>query len=110
MLYCPENIFSNKIPALDVNFIHPNSYKNVYGEETESYASKLAPTISSWYKAFRNISVVGLLCVLVYLGIRILIETSAQGKANIKKHYELVCGIMFGFCNSFYNGWNFNAY
>ena len=85
MLYCPENIFSNKIPALDVNFIHPNSYKNVYGEETESYASKLAPTISSWYKAFRNISVVGLLCVLVYLGIRILIETSAQGKAKYKE-------------------------
>lgn len=85
MLYCPENIFSNKIPALDVNFIHPNSYKNVYGEDTESYASKLAPTISSWYKAFRNISVVGLLCVLVYLGIRILIETSAQGKAKYKE-------------------------
>lgn len=85
MLYCPENIFSNKIPALDVNFIHPNSYTNVYGEEAESYASRLAPTISSWYKAFRNISVVGLLCVLVYLGIRILIETSAQGKAKYKE-------------------------
>ena len=85
MLYCPENIFSNKIPALDVNFIHPNSYTNVYGESTPSYASKLAPTISSWYKAFRNISVVGLLCVLVYLGIRILIETSAQGKAKYKE-------------------------
>ena len=85
MLYCPENIFSNKIPALDVNFIHPNSYTNVYGEETESYASRLAPTIASWYKAFRNISVVGLLCVLVYLGIRILIETSAQGKAKYKE-------------------------
>ena len=85
ILYCPENIFSNKIPALDVNFIHPNSYTNVYGEGTESYASRLAPTIASWYKAFRNISVVGLLCVLVYLGIRILIETSAQGKAKYKE-------------------------
>ena len=85
MLYCPENIFSNKIPALDVNFIHPNSYTNVYGEEAKSYASRLAPTISSWYQAFRNISVVGLLCVLVYLGIRILIETSAQGKAKYKE-------------------------
>lgn len=85
MLYCPENIFANKIPAFDVNFIHPNSYTGVYGQQEKSYATKLAPTISSWYKAFRNISVVGLLCVLVYLGIRILIETSAQGKAKYKE-------------------------
>ena len=85
MLYCPENIFANKIPAFDVNFIHPNNYTGVYGDAEESFATKLAPTISSWYKAFRNIAVVGLLCVLVYLGIRILIETSAQGKARYKE-------------------------
>lgn len=85
MLYCPENIFANKIPAFDVNFIHPNSYKGVYGDAEESFANKLAPTIASWYKAFRNIAVVGLLCVLVYLGIRTLIETSAQGKARYKE-------------------------
>lgn len=85
MLYCPENLFANKIAAFDVNFIHPNTYTNAYGGDAESYAHKLAPTIASWYKAFRNISVVGLLCVLVYLGIRILIETSAQGKAQYKE-------------------------
>lgn len=85
MLYCPENIFANKIAALDVNFIHPNSYTNAYGKDATSAASKIAPTIASWYKAFRNIAVVGLLCVLVYLGIRILIETSAQGKAKYKE-------------------------
>lgn len=85
MLYCPENIFANKIPAFDVNFIHPNKYTGVYGSTEKSYAARLAPTIATWYKAFRNISVVGLLCVLVYLGIRILIETSAQGKAKYKE-------------------------
>lgn len=85
MLYCPENIFANKIRALDVNFIHPNKYTDVYGNERESFANKLSPTISSWYKAFRNIAVVGLLCVLVYLGIRMLLETSAQGKAQYKE-------------------------
>ena len=68
MLYCPENIFANKIPAFDVNFIHPNKYTGVYGSTEKSYAARLAPTIATWYKSFRNISVVGLLCVLVYLG------------------------------------------
>ena len=95
MLYCPENIFANKIPAFDVNFIHPNKYIGVYGSTEKSYAAKLAPTIATWYKAFRNISVVGLLCVLVYLGIRILIETSAQGKAkyqeSLKNWFVALC-------------------
>lgn len=86
MLYCPENIFANKISALDVNFIHPNKYTDVMtGKEVESYAAKLSPIISSWYKAFRNISIVGLLCVLIYIGIRILLETSVQGKAKYKE-------------------------
>ena len=29
ILYCPENIFANKIAMLDVNFIKPNSYTPV---------------------------------------------------------------------------------
>ena len=88
MLYCPENIFANKIAALDVNFVHPNKYTNAYGEETNSFAKDLAPTIASWYKGFRNLAVVGLLCVLIYLGIRILLETSAQGKAKYKERLK----------------------
>ena len=66
-----ENIFSNKIALLDVNFINPNTYKAV---ENSSGASKLAQsaagskfkirdTIASWYKAFRNIAIVGLMTV-----------------------------------------------
>lgn len=107
MLYCPENIFANKIPALDVNFLSPNTYTDVNGKQYKwdkdelenegyitdengekiplSYAAKLQPVISSWYKSFRNIAIVGLLCVLIFLGIRMLIETSAQGKAKYKE-------------------------
>lgn len=96
-LYCPENIFANKIAALDVNFIHPNSYTSVEYDKSgenptddsiksqKSAASKLNTVISSWYKAFRNISIVGLLSVLVYLGIRLLISTAATEKAKYKE-------------------------
>jgi len=96
-LYCPENIFANNIAALDVNFIHPNQYTAVEYDETgstatekaaktqQSAASTLNSTISSWYKAFRNISIVGLLSVLVYLGIRLLLSAAATEKAKYKE-------------------------
>ena len=45
-------------------------------------------TIGSWYKAFRNIAVVGLLTVLVYLGIRIVISSTATDKAKYKENLQ----------------------
>ncbi len=122
MLYCPENIFANKIAALDINFINPHHYKVVQpnsadtaenddgkdseekddGKEEEdesntkeSIAESLNGIISSWYRAFRNIAIVGLLSVLIYIGIRILIESTAQGKA---KYREKLMDWVVAFC------------
>lgn len=97
MIYSPENIFANNIAMLDVNFLNPNSYSSAVSEGenqeeaenmSESAAGKLQETISSWYKSFRNIAIVGLLSVLVYLGIRILISTAASDKAKYKESLQ----------------------
>ena len=94
MLYSPEEIFANNIAALDVNFLRPNTYVAVTeGEEAGDAAQSAAggvlrDTISSWYKAFRNIAVVGLLSVLVYLGIRILISSTSVDKAKYKESLQ----------------------
>ena len=91
MLYCPENIFANNIAALDVNFLSPNKFTSaVKGsskaeEKAKSSAEVLRETISSWYKSFRSIAVVGLLSVLIYLGIRILLSSAADDKAKYKE-------------------------
>lgn len=97
ILYSPETIFANKIPAFDVNFVNPHKYEGVeydqfnkendYSEKKSSKtpAEKIAPTIASWYKGFRNVAVVGLLSVLVYLGIRILLGSTAPEKAKYKQ-------------------------
>ena len=90
MLYAPETIFSNSISALDVNFIAPGTYTSVQDEDRANNAAKsaaetLKEVISSWYKSFRNIAVVGLLSVLVYLGIRILISSTSVDKAKYKE-------------------------
>lgn len=50
----------------------------------ESSAKILQPIISSWYYTLRNLSIVGLLSVLVYIGIRIVISSTANEKAKYK--------------------------
>lgn len=101
MLYSPENIFANRIAMLDVNFVQPHTYNAVeYHDEAgssatqnsqeraQSGADKLNETVASWYKSFRNIAIVGLLTVLVYLGIRILIASTVQDKAKYKENLQ----------------------
>lgn len=83
--YSPEQIFAGKVAGLDINFINPNKYTKSDGEEVESSAAKLQPTIASWYVAIRNLAVVGLLSILVYVGIRIIISSTASDKAKYKQ-------------------------
>ncbi len=94
MLYSPDSIFANRIAALDVNFLNPNEYEAVADgrEEAEnlskSAAGAVSETISVWYRSFRNISVVILLTVLVYIGIRIVISSTAGEKAKYKENLK----------------------
>ena len=87
----PEEIFQNKIALLDVNFFNPNKYDpietsvGVDGEQQTSTAALLQGTISSWYLTLRNLALVVLLSVLVYIGIRIIISSTAQDKAKYKE-------------------------
>ncbi len=97
MLYSPENIFANNIAMLDINFLSPNTYIPIIetsDQEDQELADKMSQsaaggdlqkTIADWYKSFRNISVVALLSILVYLGIRILISSTAVDKAKYKE-------------------------
>lgn len=82
--YTPEKIFSNKVPALNVNFINPEEYDDD-GMQEKNIASQIQPTIASWYVALRNLATVGLLSVLLYIGIRIIISSTASDKAKYKQ-------------------------
>lgn len=99
MLYSPDNIFANNIAALDINFLRENTFQSIYvggsekfeknaREKSISSVNKLRETIASWYKSFRNIAIVGLLSVLIYLGIRILISSTAADKAKYKENLK----------------------
>ena len=90
ILYSPEAIFSNRIAALDVNFLSPNRYSSVQegstsaDEASQSSAQFLQSTIANWYVGFRNIAVVALLVVLVYIGIKIMLGSISE-KAKYKE-------------------------
>lgn len=53
--------------------------------EQISPAKLLQSVIASWYKAFRNIALVALLSILVYIGIRIILSSTANDKAKFKQ-------------------------
>ena len=59
--------------------------KRLQNQQLPDGETSLQETIASWYKSFRNIAVVGLLSVLVYLAIRILISSTAADKAKYKE-------------------------
>lgn len=82
----PQEIFSNEIPLLDVDFFNEmDSIKLEDGTTMESTAYQLKSTVSNWYIILRDISLVALLSVLVYIGIRILISSTANDKAKYKQ-------------------------
>ena len=82
--YSIDNIFAGKIPAFDINFISPKDYGSAdMNEKSVSYQT--SNTVAKWYNAIRNLSVIGLLSVLVYSGIRILISSSVDDRAKYKQ-------------------------
>ena len=113
ILYSPATIFYNKVPALDVNFIKPSvtyaggkrsgakvdknkNIKDSYIQNKDNSTSddekfeyntayQLRDTIAGWYNAFRDIAMVALLSVLVYVAIRIILSSTAGETAKYKQ-------------------------
>lgn len=82
--YTPEKIFSGLVPALDINFVNPKDWENEEMNE-RSVARQLHETIAKWYVSLRNLAIVGLMLVLVYVGIRIVISSAASDKSKYKQ-------------------------
>lgn len=82
--YSPEAIFSNEVPSLDVNFINPKQWNNE-AMDNRSVTKALHSTIANWYIALRNLSIVALLSILLYVGIRMVISSTASDKSKYKQ-------------------------
>lgn len=58
---------------------------NEVATSTNNSAYQLKDIISKWYYVIRNIAIVGLMLVLMYVGIRMLLSTIASEKAKYKQ-------------------------
>ena len=65
--------------------LHKITTKTETTTKYNSIAYQLRPTISNWYTILRDISLVALLSILVYTGIRILISSTSNDKAKYKQ-------------------------
>lgn len=97
-----DKIFGNEIPVFDVDFFNPQGEEITLNDGTKSWgkivtlpdgteipvestAYKMQSTIAKWYTKLRDISVVALLSILVYIGIRMLLSSTSNDKAKYKQ-------------------------
>ena len=83
-------IFSNKVEAFNVNF-----FKNTKNPSKKNIAANLRNIIATWYVTLRNIALVLMLLVLVFIGIKITVSSVAGDKAKYK---QLLVDWLVGIC------------
>ena len=81
-----EETQSEEIVYIEVN---KDDLDKLNNEQTlrytyESSAAILQGTIASWYNTLRTLAIVALLTILVYVGIRIVLSSTAKDKAKYK--------------------------
>lgn len=79
-----ERIIYNDVPILDANLLNFEEAAGLPLSEN-SILYKIRLGVATWYYGFRNVAIIGLLLVLIYLGIRMAISTIAEEKAKYKK-------------------------
>ena len=86
--YTPEEIFKGEIDLFGIDFIGGKTVKD--GQEIDNSSdgwNSIRRTVASWYRTLRLIAIVGLLSILIYIGIRIILTSSAGKKAEYKKSF-----------------------
>lgn len=81
-IYTIEDLVFNHIAALD-----PNVFSQTAGGQPVIQGSaidKIREAIATWYVSLRNVAFIALFIIIVYIGIRMAIATSASAKADYK--------------------------
>lgn len=78
----PATIIFNDLPITNVSYFFRTNDTSI------GYISDLQSSVSLWYTAIRNLSVIILLGILLYVGIRMAISTVASEEAKYKKMFK----------------------
>ena len=77
--YSPEKIFAGELDLLDINFLQDSNQDDNW--------HKIRNIVSNWYKILRMVTIIGLLSVLIYTGIKIIISSNTKDKAKYKEFF-----------------------
>lgn len=106
----PESIIKGKFILLEPNIFKKAVVSTGVGDYTDEYydsgntelvkdKNDLRASFAAWYVALRNFVLVGMACVLVYIGIRMVISSVSQDKAKyksmIKDWFVAMCLVVF---------------
>ena len=80
--YTIEDIIFNRVPLLDINFFSDTAG----GQQVRdgSPIDIIRTSVATWYVAFRNLVIVALAIIIIYIGIRMALSTIPQAKAKYK--------------------------
>lgn len=93
-----EKIIYNQVPVLDID-IFTQGYAAGQKLNSEGTIATIRNNIAQWYYIFRQASIIIMLVVLVYIGIRMALSTIAEKKAKYKR---LLKDWFFGFAIVFF--------
>lgn len=80
--YTIEDIIFNRVPLLDINFFSDTAGGQQVREG--SPIDIIRKSVATWYVAFRNLVIVALAIIIIYIGIRMALSTIPQAKAKYK--------------------------
>ena len=91
----PFDILFNKVKVVDINFF---DITDATGTDEGAIVNKIRKGVAKWYYAMRNIAASILLCILIYVGIRMAISTVASDRAMYKRMLvDWVCSLLLIF-------------
>lgn len=81
--YNIEKIIFNEVPILDINFFSGTAA----GQDVEanSPVGLIRKTVATWYVSFRNLVIIAMAAIIIYIGIRMALSTIPQRKATYKR-------------------------
>ena len=86
----PREILFNRLAITDINFFNISSFGTLNNQKSLSNDNPikvLRESIATWYMTLRMMAIIILLCVLIYIGIRMVLSTNSEKKAEYKKMF-----------------------
>ena len=77
-----DTIVFDDVNKTDINFFDANALKS--GTKSEPLKSLLSNTVNTWYGFFRSLALIFYCGLLVYMGLKILLNSTAEKKAVYK--------------------------